>query len=87
MSTIQFRTDEATKSECGALFSQLGLSMTDAINIFLKQAIMHGGLPFEVKVPRYNATTIAALDDMEQSKAKRIRGKSAKAVLAELKAD
>ena len=87
MTTIQFRTDEATKNECGALFNRLGLSMTDAINIFLKQAVMHGGLPFEVKVPRYNATTLAALQDMEQSKTERIRGKNAKTVLAELKAN
>jgi DNA-damage-inducible protein J len=87
MATVQFRTDEVTKKQCSVLFNQLGLSMTDAINIFLRQTILHGGLPFDVKVPRYNAETLVALDDMEKSKALNIRGKDVKTILKELKAD
>jgi antitoxin component of RelBE/YafQ-DinJ toxin-antitoxin module len=44
-------------------------------------------MPFELKIPRYNETTLAALADMERSKGKGIRGKSAGAALADLKAD
>ena len=87
MPTIQFRTDEATKLECSALFNQLGLSMSDAINLFLRQALLHGGLPFEVKVPRYNPATLAALADMEQGKGKGIKGQDVETLLANLKAD
>ena len=39
------------------LFSSFGITITDAINIFLRKSIMEGGLPFEVKQPRYNAET------------------------------
>jgi len=85
MSTIQFRTDDAVKVQSSALFQQLGITMSDAINIFLRQSIMYGGLPFEVKLPRYNAVTRAALDDMEQSKGKGVVGKDVKSALAELK--
>jgi DNA-damage-inducible protein J len=87
MPTIQFRTDEATKLECSALFNTLGLSMSDAINLFLRQSLLRGGLPFEVKVPRYNSVTIAALADMEQSKGKGIKGQDAETLLADLKTD
>jgi len=70
-----------------AIFQQLGITMSDAINMFLHQSILHGGLPFEVKIPKYNAETMAALADMEQSKGKGIRGEDVRSVLTELKDD
>jgi DNA-damage-inducible protein J len=87
MPTIQFRTDETTKAQSALIFRQLGITMSDAINMFLHQSILHGGLPFELKVPRYNEVTRAAIADMEQSKGKDLRGKDARAALADLKAD
>ena len=87
MPTIQFQTDEATKRQSVEVFQQLGMTMPDAINIFLRQSILHGGLPFEVKVPQYNKTTLNALDDMEQSKGKGLRGKEINDALADLKAE
>ena len=87
MPTIQFRTDAATKAQSSAIFQQLGITMSDALNIFLHQAILYGGLPFEMKLPGYNAKTRAAVADMEQSKGKGIRGKPGDAVLSELKED
>ena len=61
--------------------------MSDAINMFLHQSILYGGLPFELKIPKYNKTTIAALADMEQSKGKGIRSKAVRDALADLKAE
>ena len=87
MSTIQFRTDEATKTQSNAIFNHLGITMSDAINMFLRQSILRGGLPFELTIPKYNEATLAALADMEQSKGKGIRGKSVSAALADLKAE
>ena len=86
MPTIQFRTDEATKAQSVEIFQQLGITMSDAINMFLRQSILHGGLPFELKIPRYNRVTLDAITDMEQSKGKGIRGKDVHTALADLKA-
>jgi DNA-damage-inducible protein J len=85
MSTIQFRTDDATKTQSAEIFQQLGITMSDAINMFLRQSILHGGLPFELKIPKYNEVTRAAIVDMERSKGKGIRGKAVSAALADLK--
>ncbi len=65
MTTVQFRTDDATKAQAVAIFQQLGITMTDAINMFLRQAILHDGLPFEVKIPKPNQTTLNAMKDAE----------------------
>ena len=87
MPTIQFRTDETTKAQSVAIFQHLGITMSDAINMFLRQSILQGGLPFELKIPKYNRETLDALADMEQSKGKGMRGKGISVALAELKAE
>ena len=61
--------------------------MSDAINMFLRQSILHGGLPFELRIPKYNKTTLEALADMEQSKGKGIKGKDIRSALADLKTE
>jgi len=50
MPTIQFRTDTQTKAASSALFERLGITMSEAINLFLRQSIMRGGIPFTLTV-------------------------------------
>lgn len=47
---INIRTDKELKENCERLFESLGLNMSTAINIFLRQSLRVGGLPFEVKL-------------------------------------
>ena len=60
---INIRIDPETKSSAEKLFASFGITITDAINIFLRKSIMEGGLPFEVKQPRYNIETEAAMQE------------------------
>jgi addiction module RelB/DinJ family antitoxin len=52
MPTIQFRTDDQTKTASTALFKQLGITMSDAINLFLRQSVLRGGIPFALSIPK-----------------------------------
>jgi DNA-damage-inducible protein J len=54
-----------TKVQSVEVFQQLGITMSDAVNMFLRQSILHGGLPFELKIPRYNNVTLDALADLK----------------------
>jgi DNA-damage-inducible protein J len=47
------------------------ITISDAINMFLRQTILHGGLPFELKIPKYNEVTRAAIVDMEKKQRER----------------
>ena len=58
---IRARVDENLKTNSEALFIRLGLTMTDAITLFLTQCELQQGLPFEVRLP--NEETQKALDD------------------------
>jgi len=50
--TIRSRIDSDTKDKAQALFESLGLSLSDAIRMFLKQSVLEKGLPFQVKLPK-----------------------------------
>uniref|UniRef100_UPI00405687F2 type II toxin-antitoxin system RelB/DinJ family antitoxin n=1 Tax=Acetatifactor sp. TaxID=1872090 RepID=UPI00405687F2 len=60
---INVRIDPETKSRAEKLFASFGITITDAINIFLRMSIMEGGLPFEVKQPKYNRETEMAMEE------------------------
>ena len=58
---INVRTEADTKAGAEAVYSSFGLSLSDAINVFLNMSIMEGGFPFSIKQPRYNKETEAAM--------------------------
>ena len=58
---LNIRTDADIKASAERIFEQLGLNMSTAVNIFLRQSIRQGGLPFEVKLDIPNETTAAAI--------------------------
>ena len=65
-SNVSFRIDTDVKNQADKLFAQLGLNMTTAFNIFLRQAVREGCIPFPVTLCTPNATTIAATQEAER---------------------
>jgi len=61
--TINMRIEPSVKSQAENVFSSFGISVTDAINIFLHASIMEGGFPFQPKQPRYNRETLTAMQE------------------------
>jgi DNA-damage-inducible protein J len=59
----QVRIDSEIKKQASELFKTLGLDMSSAINLFLHQCILRGGIPFSVEVPQYNKETIEAMKE------------------------
>ena len=68
MATVptQVRIDENLKKQATELFSQLGMDMSGAMNIFLRQCVMRGGLPFDVAVPQYKPEVIEAMEEAKR---------------------
>ena len=66
--TINFsvRMDSDIKKQCEALYNELGMNLTTAINVFLRQSLRVGGLPFDVRVEQPNKETIAAMLEAER---------------------
>ena len=60
---LNIRIDPQTKQGAEQLYSTFGITISDAVNIFLRQSLLVGGLPFEMKQPRYNAETGSAIQE------------------------
>lgn len=60
---VQVRIEKNLKDEAVELFEQLGMDMSGAINIFLKQCVLKGGLPFMVELPKYKPEVLEAMEE------------------------
>lgn len=60
---INIRTDRDIKIAAEKIFEELGLNMTTAVNIFLRQTIRENGIPFELKLPSPNEETVKAIEE------------------------
>jgi DNA-damage-inducible protein J len=64
--SLNIRIDPETKAGAEELFAMFGITVTDAVTMFLRQSLMVGGLPFALKQPRYNTTTEAAMRECDE---------------------
>ena len=63
---VTLRVDEDLKRQADALFSELGMNLTTAFNIFLRQSVREQQIPFRVTRNVPNAVTLAAMDAAEK---------------------
>lgn len=63
--TIHMRVEPGVKESADSVLNRLGMTTADAINIFLNQVILKGGLPFEVRLPVPNEVTQRAMYEAE----------------------
>ncbi len=66
MSSVSFRIDSDVKYQAERLFSRLGLTMTTAFNIFLRQSIREGGLPFPITTTTPTPEAMVAMLEAEK---------------------
>ena len=60
---LNIRTDKDIKEAAEQIFNELGISMTTAVNIFLRQTIRSNGIPFELKLNTPYDVTMAAIEE------------------------
>lgn len=62
---INVRVDADVKRKADQICQELGMNLSTAINIFLRQTVRSDGIPFPVKLDKPNAETLAAMNDVE----------------------
>ncbi|CEY32745.1 addiction module antitoxin%2C RelB/DinJ family [Streptococcus pneumoniae] len=65
--SMSIRLDSEVKEQAQQVFNNLGMDMTTAINIFLRQAIQYQGLPFDVRLDE-NRKLLEVLTDLDQNR-------------------
>ncbi|MCI5669683.1 MAG: type II toxin-antitoxin system RelB/DinJ family antitoxin [Bacilli bacterium] len=88
MATTNFsvRLDSDLKKQSEALYGELGVNLTTAINVFLRKSLKVGGFPFDVRNDEPNRETKLALLEAEKlSKDPNVKGLDVEDALRELK--
>ncbi len=65
---MSIRMDTELKKQADAMLSDMGLNMTTAMNMFLRQVVRQGKIPFEIATDIPNAETLAAIDDVNNNR-------------------
>jgi DNA-damage-inducible protein J len=63
---IRARTSPDLKSDVEGILKKLGLTTTEAINLFFSQVKLHKGIPFEVRIP--NKTTLKTFKKTDEGR-------------------
>ena len=63
---ISIRMDAETKAKADALFNELGMNISTAFNIFVRQSLREGRIPFDISLNQPNNETIAAMREAER---------------------
>lgn len=64
-SNIFARVEPEIKEQAEIILEHLGIPMSNAISIFLRQIVLQRGIPFDMKLPQYTMTDMSALSDEE----------------------
>lgn len=73
--SMNIRMDAEIKAQAQQLFASLGMDMTTAVNIFLRQALRYNGFPFEIRLDNPNSETLEAIREVESMKANPAKAK------------
>ena len=92
---IFVRIEPEIKEQAELVLEQLGIPMSNAVSMFLRQVVLHNGIPFEMKIPRHEPLAYESLTkesfDLEIEKGiqdvRAGRGYSAESIEEEMKRD
>lgn len=65
---LHIRVEPKVKEKAEETLNDLGLSISEAVNVFLNQVILNEGIPFEIRKNRYSNSTIKAMEDIKKGK-------------------
>lgn len=65
-SSIHVRVEPKVKKQVEDILENLGMTSTEAINIYLRQIILNSGIPFEIKTPQFSKDMLEAVAEAEE---------------------
>ena len=87
---FNMRINKQKKNDLESLYSRLGMTLPEAVNIFFENSLLVGGLPFSVRLPEYNKATKAAMQEARDIASGKVSAKtysSARELFDELDAE
>ena len=73
--SFNMRIEEQKKAEAEALYRTLGMTLPQAVNMFITQSLLVGGIPFDVRLPRFNLETEEAMKEAKDIASGKVNAK------------
>ena len=84
---LNIRIDADLKKQAEQIFNELGLNMSTALTVFLRQTVRSNGIPFDLRLEAPNEETRAAMNDVNLNRNMSKPFHSVKALMEDLDAD
>ena len=84
---LNIRIDAELKKQSEEIFNELGLTMSTALTVFLRQTVRSNGIPFEMRLNTPNKETLAAIEDVNFNRNMSKTFNSVKELMEDLDAD
>ena len=68
ISNINIRVNDDLKKQASDLFEYFGMSLSQAITLFLKQAVNTSSIPFEIKAPQFSDEMMESINEADEMK-------------------
>ena len=65
---VNIRVDPELKRKAEAVYAELGMNLSTALNVFLRSSVRYGGLPFDLRLDAFNVETLNAMDDVANNR-------------------
>ncbi len=75
---FNMRINKQKKTSLEQLYANLGMTLAEAVNIFFEKSLIEGGIPFDVRMPKYNKDTISAINEAKDIMSGKVDAKSYK---------
>jgi DNA-damage-inducible protein J len=69
---VTVHIDKDLMEQAENLFSEMGMNLATALNIFIRQSLRQGKIPFEISINTPNATTLAAIQEIDDMRSGRL---------------
>ena len=73
---FNMRMNRQKKTDLESLYARLGMTLPEAVNIFFENSLLVGGLPFDVRLPRFNRETEDAIQEARDIMSGKVEAKS-----------
>ena len=84
---LNFRIDADLKKQSEEIFNELGLTMSTALTVFLRQTVRSNGIPFDMRLSTPNDETLEAIMDVNLNRNMSKPSNSVKELMEDLNAD
>ena len=84
---LNVRVDTELKKSAEKVFGELGMSLTTALTVFLRQSVRSNGIPFDLRLEVPNEETLKAIDDANNNRNMSKSFGSVRALMEDLNAD